>query len=81
MLFQRQHLKTPSSPERSLYEGMHFISLTVSQDVEQWLALEYINAYWMREIPSILEYRAPQTCCTVLLENQGLASSPDTLPS
>lgn len=35
MLLQRQHLKTPSLSEQSLYEGMHFVSLTVSQDVEQ----------------------------------------------
>lgn len=45
MLPQRQQLKTPSLPEQSFCEGMHSMSLTASQDVEQWLALEYINAY------------------------------------
>lgn len=54
MLLQRHQLKTPSLPGQSSYEHVHVILLTASQDVGQWLAWEYGNAYWMRRAPSIL---------------------------
>lgn len=50
----RHRLETPSSPEQSSYEDMRLILLTASQDVEQRLAWEFINANWMRGAPSIL---------------------------
>lgn len=52
--FTETPARDSSSPEPSFYEDMCFILLTASQDVEQRLAWEFINANWMRGAPSIL---------------------------